>query len=459
MKNPILLVILIITSLCLSSNAQIQIQSKIVDNKTGEAIPFANISIENTTKGTMSNQEGKFQLHINLVGINTKVIVSSLGYQTLRIHPKKIGKTIQLNPVSYGIDEVKVSANKLLSDPKKILKECMKAAPSFRPNQPYINKGFLRQTSLLDKKYMKLIEAALFTYATPEEPKIKVHILEKRNTFDNREIDAKNLYFFKQWKKMNHKKAKQTSKNYQPSKEELQQLVRDTDEERNSISNLRRLKTAHQPKIGDMWYHLKNIYKCRIHQIKLDTILDLDGEQMYKLKVLPTKKQLKDGVYLVLGYLLISTKDFALHELKIGHLINSIYTSKKNTAISYCKILKYKKHNGKLYPYYYKSFGSDFAGYSSYEIEKKRKKKPKLIKELLFTEIITQKDQINQLLPTQWNDKLYEPTKYHPEFWENYTILLETKDEAKLRKDLEAEVSIKEQYQHATDSIRINQIN
>lgn len=458
MKNSILLVILLITSLCLSSNAQIQIQSKIVDNKTGEAIPFANISIENTTKGTMSNQEGKFQLHINLVGINTKVIVSSLGYQTLRIHPKKIGKTIQLNPVTYGIDEVKVSASKLLSDPKKILKECMKAAPSFRPDEPYINKGFLRQTSLLGKKYMKLIEAALFTYSTPKEPKFKVHILEKRNTFDNREIDAKNLFFFKKWKEVNYKKATRVSESYQPSKEELQQLIRSTDEERNSITKLRRLNTAYQPKIGDMWHDLKKIYKSNMHQIKLDTILDLNGERMYKLKILPTAKWLKKGYYLNLGYLLISSKDFSLHELKIAHLINSIYTSKKNTAISYCKILKYKKHNGKLYPYYYKSFGSDFAGYSSYEIEKKRKKKPKLIKELLFTEIITQKDQINQLLPTQWNDKLYEPTKYHPEFWENYTILLETKDEAKLRKDLEAEVSMQEQYQHASDSIRINQI-
>ena len=459
MMKAILSTSLIIVIFLTNVQAQIQVKSKIIDKESQKAIPFANISIAETTKGTISNKEGDFQLYIPMVGLNTRVLISSLGYQSISIHPKKIGNKIELIPVSYDISEVKVSASKLMSDPKKILKECMKAAPNFKPNQPYINKGFLRQTSLLDKKYMKLIEAALFTYATPEEPKIKVHILEKRNTFDNREIDAKNLYFFKQWKEVRYKKAQKNSKNYNPSKEELLQLVRDTDEERNSIANLRRLKTAHQAKIGDMWHDLKKIYKSNFHQIKLDTILDLDGERMYKLKILPTPKELKESSDIRLGHILISTKDFALYELKIGDFKNP--KVKSRLYMSYYCILKYKKYQGKLYPTYYKSFGRDFAGFTSNmgDLNNKKRKSPHLIKEFLFTEIIDQADQVSKMLPQKWNDKLYEPSEYHPEFWENYTILLETKDEAKLRTDLEAEVSLKEQYQHAADSIRINQIN
>lgn len=458
MNKPIYIAFLLLNLLSSAANAQIQVNSKVVDKESGKAIPSANISIANTTKGTMSNQEGDFQLHIPLSGVNTRVLISSLGYKSISIHPKEIGKTIELSPVSYGISEVKISANKLMNDPKKILKECMKAAPGFKPDQPYINKGFLRQTSLLDKKYMKLIEAALFTYSSPDDSKIQVHIMEKRNTFDNREIDAKQLYFFKQWKKMSYKNAQKTSKDYQPNKEELQKLVRDTDEERNSISNLRRLKTAHQPKIGDMWHDLKKIYKSNFHQLKLDTILDLDGERMYKLKILPTAKELKESPDIMLGHLLISTVDFALHELKIGDYKNP--KIKSRIYMSYYYILKYKKYKGKLYPTYYKSYGRDFAGFTTHRYDSNKKRKnPNLIKEFLFTEIIEDATEVKQNLPAKWNDKLYEPSEYHPEFWENYTILLETKDEAKLRKDLESEVSLKEQYQHPTDSIRINQIN
>jgi hypothetical protein len=458
MNKSVLLSILLLFCSASITIGQIQVNSKIIDKKTGKAIPYANISVENTTKGTMSNLEGNFQLYINVSGLNTRVIVSSLGYESISIHPKKIGKAVELSPVLYEISEIKVSASKLMSDPKKIFKECMKAAPGFRPEEAYINKGFLRQTSLLNKKYVKLIEAALFTYTTPEDPKFKVHILEKRNTFDNREIDGKNLYFFKLWKKHRYKKANKISENYQPGDEELIKLIQETDEERNSVEKLRRLNTAYQPKIGDMWHDLKKIYNSKFHQIKLDTILDMNGEAMYKLKILPTAKQLQNSSSIMLGHLLISANDYALHELKIGRVKNPKIQTR--IYMSYNYIVKYKKHKGKLYPYYLKSFGRDFAGFTeSWYDQKKKRKTPHLIKEFLFTEIVDDANEIAGMLPDQWNNKLYIPTEYHPEFWKNYTILLETKNEEKLRQDLEQEISMKEQFQHSSDSIRIKRFN
>jgi len=462
MNKAIVIATLLLCSL-FSATAQIQVKSKIIDKETKKAIPFANISIAETTKGTISNKEGDFQLYISTSGLNTRVLISSLGYESISIHPKKIEKSIELIPVSYDISEVKVSANKLMSDPKKILKECMKKAPNFRPDQPYINKGFLRQTHLLNKKYVKLIEAALLTYSTPNESRSKVHIVEKRNTYDKREIDAKELGFFKKWDSMRYKKAKREAEVYNPSKEELQQLIQDTDEERNSIRELIRLEIAYQPKIGDMWHCLQHLYKSKFHQFKLDTVLDRDGEAIYKIKILPTPKELKSGIFIDLGHLLISTKDFALYELKFGRVQNP---NRKDTLVSMVAnmftsnfTLKYKRYNGKLYPSYYQSFRRDFTGGSINHIKQKQKKYPRISREFLFTEIIEDANEVNNTIPVKWNDKLYEPSEYHPEFWENYTILLETKDEAKLRKDLETEVSMKEQYQHAADSIRINQIN
>ncbi|RZT92457.1 carboxypeptidase-like protein [Ancylomarina subtilis] len=461
MTKTILSTALFLLILLTSTQAQVQISSSIIDKKSKAAIPYANISIAKTTKGTISNKDGQFQLSIENPQTDTRILISSLGYQSLSLNIDEItkAKTIELKAIAYDLSEVNVNASRLMSDPKKILKACMKAAPRFRPDKPYINKGFLRQSHLLNKKYVKLIEAALFTYATPEEPKLKVHILEKRNTYDNREIDAKELYFFKQWNDVRYKKALKQSKTYKPSNEELQKLIRDTDEERNSISKLRRLKTAYQPKIDDMWHDLNKIYKSSMHQIKLDTILDRDGEAIYKIKILPTAKQLKSSYSIRLGYLLISAKDFALHELKIGDVENP--KMKSRYYHSYNHTLKYKKHKGKLYPYYYRSFGRDFAGYTSlmHHRDNELAKTPNLIKEFLFTEIIEEPNQITEMLPNKWNDKLYIPSEYHPEFWENYSILLETKNEAKLREDLESEIDMKQQFSKSADSIRINQVN
>lgn len=463
MNKAIILITLLLYTL-FSATAQIQVKSKIIDKETQKAIPFANISVAETTKGTMSNVEGDFQLYIPMLGLNTRVLISSLGYQSISIHPKKIGNKIELIPVSYGISEVKVSASKLMSDPKKILKECMKAAPDFRPNQPYINKGFLRQTHLLNKKYVKLIEAALFTYSTPNESKPKVHILEKRNTYDNREIDAKNLKFFKNWDSMRRKKAQREAETFTPNKEELLELIQGADEEKNSICDLLQLETAYEANIKSLRHNLTVLYKNKYTQFKLDTILDRDGEAVYKIKILPTPKTLKNGVIIDLGHLLISAKDFALYELKFARVQNPNLKDKRligfTNIFSSNFILKYKRHNKKLYPTYYKSHRRDFTGMSSdLKNQIQQKKYPRISRELLFTEIIEDTNEITNTIPKKWNDKLYQPSEYHPEFWENYNILLETKDEAKLRKDLEAEVSLKEQYQHAADSIRINQIN
>jgi len=447
-----------------SATAQIQVKSKIIDKETKKAIPFANISIAETTKGTISNKEGDFQLYISTSGLNTRVLVSSLGYQTVSIHPKKIGEVIKLIPVTYDISEVKVSASKLMSDPKKILKECMKAAPNFKPNQPYINKGFLRQTHLLNKKYVKLIEAALLTYSTPNESRSKVHIVEKRNTYDNREIDSKHLSFFKNWDSMRRKKAQREAETFTPNKEELLELIQGADEEKNSICDLIQLETAYEANIKSLRYNLNVLYKNKYTQFKLDTILDRDGEAVYKIKILPTPKTLQNGVIIDLGHLLVSAKDFALYELKFARVQNPNLKDKRligfTNLFSSNFTLKYKRYKEKLYPTYYKSHRRDFTGMSSdLKNQIQQKKYPRISRELLFTEIIENANEITNTIPKKWNDKLYQPSEYHPEFWENYTILLETKDEAKLRTDLEGESNMQEQYQHSTDSVQINRVN
>ncbi|PXX97887.1 hypothetical protein DF185_18135 [Marinifilum breve] len=462
MVRSFLNIVMIVLAMATSLQAQIQINSKVIDKESGKAIPFANISIANTTKGTISNQEGDFQLYIPMTGLNTRVLVSSLGYQSVSIHPKKVGKNIQLTPITYDLTEIKVTASKLLNDPKKILKECMKAAPGFKPDQPYINKGFLRQTHMLNNQYVKLIEAALITHSNPEDQNFKIHIKEKRNTYDKRSYHVKELQLFKYWDHMRYKKAKQKAKNTNLNEEEIANLIREQDEETNSLDKLIQINMAYQAKLPKISYSycfdLNSISKYKPIQLKLDTILEQNDEFVYKIKILPTAKALKRDYFIHLGYLYISTKDYALYEIECAMLPNPNEKDSiaKRIIPSFANnfTIRYNRIKNKLYPSYYKYYDLD-GTYSLKSLDKQ----PRIKRELLFTEIITQKDQISQMLPTQWNDKLYEDSEYHPEFWENYTILLETKDEAKLRKDLESEVSLKEQYQHATDSIRINQIN
>ena len=67
-----------------------------VSSSSGEAIPFANIGIENTYTGTSANEEGQYELGIKKTGTYT-VVFQSLGYKTKK-------KTITISSFPYKLD-------------------------------------------------------------------------------------------------------------------------------------------------------------------------------------------------------------------------------------------------------------------------------------------------------------------------------------------------------------------
>ncbi len=86
-----------------------QLKSVIIDNETKEKIPFVNIWIENENIGTTSNENGEFVIDNSKGEI---LILSSLGYETMKINLKKVPSKIFLLPKSYELDEVIVSTKK-----------------------------------------------------------------------------------------------------------------------------------------------------------------------------------------------------------------------------------------------------------------------------------------------------------------------------------------------------------
>ncbi len=75
MKNIILL--LLITT---STYAQLKsIRGKVIDDKTKETLPYVNLFIGNTTKGTSTNEAGEFTF-TNLPIGSYNIVASMIGY-------------------------------------------------------------------------------------------------------------------------------------------------------------------------------------------------------------------------------------------------------------------------------------------------------------------------------------------------------------------------------------------
>jgi len=102
-KSLALFFVIINVSFCIS-----QIKGHCKD-ESGKPIPYANIGIENTSYGTVSDKEGDFIIDSKFLSENNTIIISCLGYRTKTIIvTKKAEIEITLEPNVYELKEVTI---------------------------------------------------------------------------------------------------------------------------------------------------------------------------------------------------------------------------------------------------------------------------------------------------------------------------------------------------------------
>lgn len=125
------------------SFAQTIISGKIVD-ENNEPIPFVHLHIENTTLGTVSNENGQFRLVCDN-GIEKKpVIISALGYRTKKIFLKEGIHTLSLAP---EITQLKGVTLVPMDYGRELINKAIKAIPNNYPKVEERHTGFIRETT------------------------------------------------------------------------------------------------------------------------------------------------------------------------------------------------------------------------------------------------------------------------------------------------------------------------
>ncbi len=111
-KLAAFLALLLITE---SSNSQI-LKGIIMDSKTTQQLPYANIGVRGKQIGGISDQQGNFT--INLAGARQEdvLVISYVGYQSLEFHISKLKfnetLVIKLDPIARHLDEVVVRSKR-----------------------------------------------------------------------------------------------------------------------------------------------------------------------------------------------------------------------------------------------------------------------------------------------------------------------------------------------------------
>lgn len=164
MKTRYILTIIFLSSFFYAYTQSTQINAKILCRKENKALPYANIQIENTGIGTMSDRYGRFELKIPKKYNKNKIVISYIGYDNQRLTMASLLKkhTVFLEPVDTEIQEVVVMSDSTLLD---LLKHAYKRIPINYPTKPTKLRGFYRELmKTTQNQYLYFAECVSETY-------------------------------------------------------------------------------------------------------------------------------------------------------------------------------------------------------------------------------------------------------------------------------------------------------
>lgn len=413
--------ILIVLSIVFSelSMATIKLQGIIKDSQTKEVLVYASLGLKKYPIGTCSNQNGEFQLVVADSLSNETLNVSYVGYESKEYTIKEMDTNyfeILLEPKPIQLAEVSVlpqiTAEEVL---KNVIKKHTRNFPFGFCFYEAFFRDLVRNDSpeAVDKsKIYRMTEAAIniedFGLDSYRDPKFKVH--EIRNSFNYVE-SSKYKYF--------------------ESIGGIQSPVSWIYRSINRVS----------------MYNLKKLLKDDCYSKEIIGLTEFDGTPVYILEL--REKYLKFLGIKILdltngGYnrdiLYVNAKNWAIQEAK--HL----FVGKDSLSCLFKTELKMQEFEGK---YYLKLLEYDGIILDEYgKLDKDhfyRHKASILVNDIVLErrsiERIRRRNAMKTDLPL-WNVEY----TYNPEFWSTYNILLDKPIDPSVKKDLEQEVPLDNQF-------------
>lgn len=181
--------------------SQTSISGKIIDTNNNP-IPFSHIRIENTNRGTISNNSGVFKLALNNGDNNRRLIISSIGFKTKKVKLSDEVQTIILSKDITQLKEVVVVANDNSIDfAKELIKKAINAIPKNYPTKSERHTGFFRETTTWEENEKEPIYIAEAVIEAIKEDYSKrkragdVKLIEFRK-YKSSEIDSLNFRIY-----------------------------------------------------------------------------------------------------------------------------------------------------------------------------------------------------------------------------------------------------------------------
>ena len=453
-----------------SAVAQKELSGKVVDFITYAPIESASVYIQNTTKGTITNSDGKFELQVSSRAANDTLVISSIGYKNFKVLVSEFNSAeeIFLTEDVASLDEVIISSEPRPTTGNDIMLKAISKLERNMPDSSYIQKGFLRHKERNKKEYKWLIESAITVFDSSyaaNRDYIKINVDENRKSYDLRDVDSLFVYAsYLKYDKNQTTRAKDIDRNTVETAE-LVKAIKWNDERINGIENLFKgklnlVRNAYKPNA----LFGKNMLNK--HQFELDTVLVDNERKLYKIKIkeaedfvgLNTENIYNEG-FRAEGWIYIYWDNYAVKRIEYDLIAASDVQKRRSkslydTQINHKLVMTFMEYQDKMYPNYIYYETPKLVNAGDRSSKKKLKDESELqrdkeeqfyytVQEILFTELEFDDEVVKQSLDgKEWSSDIFSVGPYNAEFWKNYNVLLESEEEEKLINDLSKRASL-----------------
>jgi hypothetical protein len=141
---------------------------------------MASIALNNKRLGTVTNEDGIFELYLPVSSGADTITISSLSYASKKIVVSSVADEplmILLEEKPLLLNEVTISSERLTAN--TIFSKAFESLDKNFPQEPFLLKGFFRQLSSENGKYVLLIESALEIYDKGHQLNTTFNLQEK----------------------------------------------------------------------------------------------------------------------------------------------------------------------------------------------------------------------------------------------------------------------------------------
>lgn len=419
------------------------------DSKSGEHLPFSSVGIAHQAFGTVSNEEGFFELHIPHEYAEDSLSISFVGYHPFQNLVKQLGDTtleVNLHPKSELLDEVLV-----LKDNAAFARSLfVKAGKNINKNysrRPFQMRGFYRGIYQQDGHYVRAEEAAVTIDSKGYGRHINTtltRIDQLRKSEDGRVLNWKSALFNWLWSsngvydilKLEPIKIKQSP-----------YLLIEYGDYFYTVNQFSMSGVRKDIKTGKFVF-VKDKSNINYYDFRVTAITEYEGEKVY---VVNYKNPYKESRFRGEGRLVISMETYAIldYQHKVFSptaqyltfnegLISSIHVKYKKVGDTYTlQMIRLEAIGDDESIFSRKGDGGDKGRISQERI-------------LIITDTYTKRKDYERIkkaesLHEDTNIK-YANTPYNPDFWRHYNIVSDTPMARKVLDDLEKQNLKKEAF-------------